>query len=129
MARRNTLVLLSIISLLLVLSLACKQAGEIITPAEATQRYEATQAASVEEVVGDAEGAEFLGGDSAKLVGQGYLVGLFNIVGETVAFSFATRGDTVTVIGSVVYEDGIWYKVQTLAGSGWLPAENLAPVQ
>jgi hypothetical protein len=28
----------------------------------------------------------------------------------------------------MIYEDRIWYKVETLAGDGWLPADSLDPV-
>ncbi len=121
--------ILAAISALFILSVACKESGEIITPAEATQRYEATQSAGQSEVVGDAEGAEYLAGDEAILTGTAYLVGLYSNPGDVSAVSFATRGDTITVEGSMYYEGEIWYRVQTIAGSGWLPVENLKPLE
>jgi hypothetical protein len=129
MKRKNFIYILSALSVLFILSLACKQSGEIITPAEATQRYVATQDAGQSGVVGDAEGAVFPAGSEALLVGQGYLVGLYSNPGDGSAVSFATRGDKITVEGSENFEGTIWYRVETIAGSGWLPADNLAPVE
>ena len=115
--------------LLFVITLACKQSGDIITPAQATQRYEATEAASSGEATGDAVGATYLAGSRAILNSNTYLVGLYSIAGDAVAFSFATRGDEVTVTGSLDIDGTIWYKVETNAGSGWLPEVNLEPVE
>ncbi|MFL7813098.1 MAG: hypothetical protein ACK2TT_00840 [Anaerolineales bacterium] len=129
MKRKNLIYILLALSSLFILSLACSQAGEIITPAEATQRYEATQSASESGVVGDAEGAEYLEGEEAILVGQGYLVGLYSNPGDESAVSFATRGDQITVEGSELYEGEVWYRVETIAGSGWVQADSLAPME
>ncbi len=125
MERRNLLIILSVLSLLFIFSLACKYSGEIITPAEATQRYEATQAADTGDVVVQAEGAAFSLGDKASLTSEGYLVGLYQEAGGRTAFSFATRGDVITIAGSAEIEGEFWYKIESTAGNGWLPAENL----
>lgn len=106
------------------ITLACKQSGEIISPAQATQRYEATQAASSGEVSGDAEGAIYLAGSEVTLTSESYIVTLFTSPGVESATSFSTRGDIVTVIGSVVFDGTIWYKVEGYAGSGWLTDVN-----
>jgi len=120
MKRKNLLVILTVVCLLFLLSMACKQSGEIITSAEATQRYEATQTAINENVVGQVEGASFAPGDSAILTSEGFLVGLYQEAGGKSAFSFATRGDEVTISGSVDIDGEIWYKVLSTAGEGWL---------
>jgi hypothetical protein len=111
---------------LLVITLACKQSGEIITPAQATQHYEATQAASSGEVSGDVEGAIYLAGSKVTLTAESYIVTLFSSPGVASATSFSTRGDEVTVIGSVVFDGTIWYKVEGYAGSGWLTDVNFS---
>ena len=129
MKRRNITIIMAILSLLFILSIACNQSGEIITPAEATQRFEATQAAAFGVASGDAENAKFPGGSKAVLTGKGYLVALYSNPGDIVVFSYATRGDEITVVGSLEYEGEIWYMIETLAGDGWTPEENLAPVE
>jgi hypothetical protein len=126
MMRKNPYYLLIIFSVLFVFSIACKQAGEIITPAEATQRYEATQAAKSGDVVVEAEGAVYSPGDTVQLVSEGHLVGLFQEPGGPSPFSFATRGDEVTITSSVNIDGVLWYQIDSIAGSGWLPETNFA---
>ncbi len=129
MERRKLTLILAVLSLLFIFSLACKQSGEIITPAEATQRYEATQtAAELGDVVTSVEGAEFAPGDRAVLTSAGHLVGLFKEADGKSPFSYATRGDEVTVTSAVEIEGVIWYQIDSTAGDGWLPETNLDPV-
>jgi uncharacterized lipoprotein YehR (DUF1307 family) len=129
MKNTRLFVLLAVVLLLLIASLACKQAGEIITPAEATQRYEGTQSAFVSDVTGDVEGAEFLAGTEATLASQEFLINIVRTPGETDAFAYGYRGDKVTVEGSSMLDGEIWYRVDTFSGSGWVPAKNLAPLE
>jgi hypothetical protein len=124
MKRKNLIYTLAALSALFILSLACRQSGEIITPAEATQRYEATQAAQTGDVVVVADGAVFQPGDKAVLASEGYLVGMYQEPGGRTPFSYATRGDEVTVGSSVDVDGVIWYEVRSVAGMGWLPASN-----
>ena len=111
--------------ILVVISIACSQSGEIISPALATQHHESTQSANTTEVSGDAEGAIYLAGSTAILTSNSYLVGLFSKAGDIVAFSFATRGDEITIIGSLEVNGVIWYKVETTAGDGFLTGVSL----
>lgn len=129
MKRKNLTLILAALSALFILSLACKQAGEIITPAEATQRYEATQAAKTGDVVVVAEGAVFKPGDKAVLASEGYLVGMYPEPGGRAPFSYATRGDEVIIASSVDIDGVIWYQLQSVAGNGWLPESNFEPVE
>jgi hypothetical protein len=124
MKRKNLIYILAAVSVIILLSLACKQSGEIITPAEATQRYEATQGAQIGDVVVIAEGAVFNPGDKAVLESEGYLVGMFQQPGGRTPFSYATRGDEVTIRSSVDVDGEIWYEIESIAGEGWLPASN-----
>ncbi len=126
--KKISLVVISIL-ILFASSIACNQSGEIISPALATQRFEATQVAAAGDASSDAEGAKFLGGAKAELIGEAYLVALYQKAGETVSVSFATRGDVITVVGSVVFEDIVWYKIESLAGSYWLPETNLLAIE
>jgi hypothetical protein len=126
MKRRNVFIILSVFSLLFIVSLACKQSGDIVTPPEATQRFEATQAARTGDIVIEAEGAVFAPGDTAVLTSEGHLVGLFKEAGGKNPFSFATRGDEVNVTSSVDIDGELWYKIESTAGNGWLPGSNLA---
>ncbi len=124
---KRSIYILAAVSLLIVVSLACQSAGEIISVAEATQRYEATQAVLSGNVSGDAEGALFTSGEKAFLIGDAYLIALYQQAGETVSISFATRGDEITILGSVLFEGEVWYKIESLAGSYWLPETSLEP--
>lgn len=126
MNRRPILLLLFSVALSLLISMACKQSGEIITPAEATQRFEGTQAVLRDDIVTDAEGAAFSLGSEVELVGQGFLVGLYQNAGDHNTISYATRGDIVKIVSSTDFNGEIWYKVETKAGNGWLPEGNLA---
>jgi len=129
MKKSNFFLILGILCLLFIFSIACKQSGEIITPAEATQRYVETQAADIEDVAGDVTGAVFSPGATAQLTATAYLVGIFKNAGDNVAITYATRGDQVTVVGSIELGDEIWYKIETTAGDGWVPEENLEAVE
>ena len=125
MKRKNLLVILTVVCVLFLLSMACKQSGEIITSAEATQRYEATQAADPGDVIVELEGAAFGLGDVVNLASAGHLVGLYREAGARTVFSYATRGDEVTVVSSADFEGETWYKIESTAGDGWLPETNL----
>lgn len=126
MKKRNLLIILAVFSLLFIFSIACKQSGEIISPAEATQRFDATQAARTGDVVIEAEGALFAPGDTAILASEGHLVGLYMEAGGKNPFSFATRGDEVNITSSIDIDGELWYKIESTAGNGWLPGTNLA---
>ena len=125
MKSRPVLLLLFSISLLLLISMACKQSGEIITPAEATQRYEGTQAVLRDDTVTEVEGSLFSVGSEVELTGDGFLVGLYHAAGDQNTISYATRGDLVTILSAVDFDGDTWYKVETTAGNGWLPEEFL----
>ncbi len=129
MQKRNLFSVLFFLILLFLISIACKQSGEILTPAEATQRYEGTQAAGTGEIDSELEGVDFPNGSTAILTEQGLLVALYQQPSEKNPFSFATRGDQVEVVGSMEYEGEIWYKIESSAGDGWLPEGNLLPVE
>ena len=109
---------------LLLAALACKQSGEIITSAEATQRAIPTVTPTQE--ILEAEGAEFVPGDEIILAGKGFLVSVHASPGDPSALSHAARGDAGVIISSQLYNDEVWYQVSSVAGDGWVPADSVA---
>jgi hypothetical protein len=117
------------IGLLVLASLACSQAGEILSPEEATaQAIEASKPKVVvtADVVG---GADFEPGDEIEFVGAGYLVPLRKNPGDRSAYSHAGRGDLGVVLGSQVVDGEIWYQVDGPSGEGWVQAKDLEAVE
>jgi hypothetical protein len=124
---RATLGILCAIGLMLVASLACEQAGEILSPAEATQRAVATAEAFAEyESGGETELKE---GDTVQFMTVSYLVLLRAEPGSDVTTVQSQRGLKGTVLGSQIYEDEVWYLIDTMGGQGWLPADSLEYVE
>lgn len=119
--------LLFFIGLLVIVSLACEEAGDILTPEEATARAQEGVFRPDEEG-GSAEGAEFEPGSSAAIVGSGFLINLVDAPGGRIAGSQA-RGSTVEIIESAEFEGEIWYHVDSETGDGWLRAENLEAIE
>ena len=124
MKARTTI--LWLVGLLVLASLACSQAGEILTPEEATARAEA----AFGPVIGsdDAVNAEFKVGDQATLAGKGFLVNLMDEPGGKISGG-QERGAEVEVTSSAVYEGEIWYRVKANTGEGWIKAANLEPLE
>ena len=111
------------IGLLLLASLACNQAGEILTPAEATARAapSPTPTRPVEESESEGEGAPA----GIQLVGKLYLVSLMDGPGSTHMIAGQERGVDVVIIGAAEHEGESWYEIDAPTGEGWVPAENL----
>lgn len=106
--------------LFLLVGLACAQAGEILTPAEATER---AQADVVTGGSSDVEG-EFAVGDTATLTGRNFLVNLVDSPGGRIVAG-QERGATVTIEGIGELEGEIWYQITGGTGTGWVRASNL----
>jgi hypothetical protein len=113
------------LGLMVLISLACTQSGEILTPAEATQRVQATEDAKIVEIDQQAETAELSNGDTFEFVGKGFLVSLYAEPGARTAYSHASRGDEGVVISSEVLDGVVWYQVDSGAGEGWVPEESV----
>jgi hypothetical protein len=117
------------IGLLVLASLACSQAGEILSPEEATaQAIEASKPKVVvtADVVG---GTDFAPGDEIEFVGAGYLVPLKKNPGDRSAYSHAGRGDLGVVLSSQVVDGEVWYQVDGPSGKGWVQTENLKALE
>lgn len=127
--KRLLMVLIMSISLVLLVSLACTQSGEILSPAEATQRVRATEDAKIQEIAGQAEEAELYNGDSFVFAGSGSLISLYSEPGARSAFSHASQGEEGVVISSKSVDGDIWYLVEGGAGKGWVPEENVKALE
>lgn len=118
------------IGLLLLASLACAQAGEILSPAEATARAEEARSPTRPAVTPEsAGGAEFQPGDSVKFISTGNIVPLMRNPGDSSAFVRASAGDTATVLGSQEVQGELWYQVNGASGEGWVEAKYLGAVE
>ena len=124
MKKTARLSLFLMFGVLLLAALACKQSGQIITAAEATQRAIPTVTATQE--ILEVEGAEFSPGDEVVFAGKGYLISVHAEPGASLALSHAARGDAGVIISSQLYDGEIWYQVKSVAGDGWVPADSLA---
>jgi hypothetical protein len=114
------------IALLVLASLACEQAGEVLTEEEATARAE--EGIFRPEEGSEAAGATLQNGDMATIVGSGFLINLVDTPGGRIAGS-QSRGSTVEILGSAVFEEEVWYQVSSATGPGWLKAESLEAVE
>ncbi len=123
--RKGQRSLLWFISLLLAAGLACAQAGEVLTPEEATER---ARNPLVTDGDSDIEG-DFAIGERATLVGEGFLINLLDRPAGRIAGGQA-RGATVTIEQVGEAEDGeIWYRISSSGSGGWVRGENLEPIE
>lgn len=121
----KTLVLM--IGVLVLTSLACSQAGEILTPAEATAR--AIEVAPVFTTGSSSvEGGVFEAGQTAVLTDRSFLVNMYDGPGGKVSAG-QERGAEVTVLEVSMEGDVIWYKIEAATGEGWVPATSLKALE
>jgi hypothetical protein len=107
-------------------ALACAQAGEIFSDAEATQRAIPT-ATEVVDLSGE---AEYQIGEEVQIFGGtfGALVPLYGEPGGRFFTSQVPNGSLVSVLELGLADTGeIWYEVEGNAGRGWIRAANLIP--
>ncbi len=128
MKARTVLWLLA--GLLILAGLACSQAGEILTPAEATARAKAVEAQNqfTSDDSGAASGGAFVVGDTATLIGRSFLVNLYDAPGGRIAAG-QERGTVIIILESTTYKNEPWYKIEAPTGEGWVSAANLEPVE
>lgn len=113
-----------IIAMLVLASLACSQAGQILTPEEATA---IAQGAIPGANPSDSETQEgqFEVNQVVNFIGTGFLVPIMREPGDRMAYSNAARGQTATIKGSREVDGEVWYQVTSAAGNGWVAAKNL----
>lgn len=128
MKSRTSIVLA--ITVLILSTLACEQAGEILTPEEATQR--AQTAIDVEEAetrVPELAETDIKIGESVRFTSTEFLVLLKREPGAALIAVQSDRTSTGTVIDSALYEGEVWYEIEIAgSGAGWLPAEAVESI-
>lgn len=117
--------LIWLIVLLIAASLACAQAGEVMTPQEATARAE--EALSRPDREGSTAG-EFQPGDTAALTGRSFLVNIMDTPAGRISAG-QERGAVVTVLQATEVEGDIWYQIEAPTGSGWVRYDSLEAVE
>lgn len=121
--------LLWLIGLLALAALACAQAGEILTPEEATARAAAPQSGGGSGDIESIETDAFQPGDQATLVGRGFLINLYDAPGGRISAG-QERGATVEIITAAADAEGdVWYQISAPTGEGWVPATDLEPIE
>lgn len=120
---RGRVALLWFISVLLLAGLACAQAGEVLSPEEATARaQEAIEADTKIDVESD-----FAIGDEATLTGASFLINIYSEPGGSIAAA-QERGVRVTVQRVVARDGNVWYQIEAPTGTGWVSADTLEPI-
>jgi hypothetical protein len=122
--RTTTLALILMVAILVLASLACQQAGEVLMPAEATERAENIASGPVAELV-TAENAEFFTGDKVELISEGTTIPIYSEPAGRAPYVHASHGSTGFVRESVDVEGEIWYRVESTAGNGWIHSEYI----
>lgn len=125
MIARNR-VLLGITALILA-ALGCAQAGEILTPAEATERVRLTAEADVISG-GEGEGV-FEVGEEVEITGSEFLIPLRDIPEPGPAVAHVPRGEFGTVLNFREVAGEMWYLVDSISGEGWLQVEYLKSLE
>ena len=125
--RMTRISLFLILGILFLTAMACKQAGEIVPDAVATERAIPTVAPTQD--VQEIAGADFEEGDKVAFTGKGYLIPFYKNPGDTIVLSHAARGDEGVIIGPTLFNDVIWFEVDRVAGRGWIAGEFLEPVE
>ncbi|HSM58324.1 MAG TPA: GW dipeptide domain-containing protein [Candidatus Sulfomarinibacteraceae bacterium] len=122
-ATKSWLAGLWLISLLALAALACAQAGEVLTPEEATER---ARSPAANEDTAEGIGGDFGVGDTATLTGRSFLVNLLDAPAGRITAG-QERGVQVTIQQIVEEEGELWYRVEAPGGRGWVRVDNLEP--
>ncbi len=117
-----------LVGLLILAGLACSQAGEVLSPVEATARADEAAAQNKFTSDGASTSGAFEVGDAATLTGRSLLVNLYDAPRGKISAG-QERGTAVTILESTLYQDTIWYKIEAPTGDGWVAADNLEPVE
>ncbi len=130
---KNRTAIIWLIGLLALVSLACSQSGEILTPEEATAKAMQADVDAAEENEesdgGEVVSEDFSVGDSALLVGRGFLINLYDEPGGQISAG-QERGATVEVLGIELDNEGdLWYQIDAPTGVGWVPGDALEPLE
>jgi hypothetical protein len=124
--KRST-ALIWLITLLVLVSLACAESGEILSPEEATL------AAQEESLFRPSTGDSIVTtgpqvGDNVTTIGRGLIINLFNEPGGRISAGEA-RGSTVEIIDIAEFEGELWYHIDGAGAAGWVPVDNIEPIE
>jgi hypothetical protein len=120
---------------LLFASLACQQAGEVLSPAEATERAlpptrEVDPSTNGNTSEGEAEDTLFKAGDVVELIGDLPMVMIFREANRSTLMGTALSGSQVTVVDVLVEHDTVWYYITGLdTGDVWVEEESMLLVE
>ncbi len=119
--------LLWLIGLVVLVTLACAQSGEILSPEEATAAAKEAEEGPREVTGGNivTEGPQI--GQAAVLIGKGVIVNFFNSPGGKISGG-AGRDSKITILDLAEYEGELWYLVNSSAGDGWVRQNNIEAV-
>jgi hypothetical protein len=120
--------ILGLIGLFVLVSLACAQAGQIVSPEEATviaqqDRGDIRQAG--EGPVLEAAGLQI--GDTAILIGRGFLINLYSEPGGRISAG-QERGAEVAILDIAFLDERLWYLIDAPTGEGWVPGDSLEAI-
>lgn len=118
----------AVIGVLVLATLACARAGEILPDAEATRRALPTATP----VLDLSDEAEYQIGETVSMLGGnfGALVPLYGQPGANFFTSQIRHGTIVVILELGLDEDGVvWYLVEGQAGSGWIWGEHIGPIE
>ena len=128
MKSRTSIVLA--VSVLLLSVLACSQAGEVVTPEEATRR--AQDVIDIEEAatsLPELADTDIEIGETVRFVTNDFLVLLKREPGAALIAVQSDRGATGTVVDSALHEGEVWYEIELAgSGSGWLPENTVESI-
>ena len=112
------------VAALLLATLACNQAGEVLSPEEATQyAVEAAVVTAVPTVVSSETGIQV--GDRVRFASRDYLVLMRRDPGSSLIAVQSERGASGTVLNSQDVDGVAWYQVETSGGVGWVKGDIL----
>ncbi|MCO5187372.1 MAG: SH3 domain-containing protein [Anaerolineae bacterium] len=113
-----------LIALLVLTALACSQAGEILTPEEATARALPTATPTL---TADESATTYAIGDvvTIKDPGGGFLVLFVAEPGTSTVSGQAPRGDQVEIIEVTLVNGVEWYQIQSPGGVGWISLDHI----
>jgi hypothetical protein len=112
---------------LVIAVMACSQAGEVLTPEDATQRaITAADVTAVPTVSSSESGIQV--GDRVRFASKEYLVLMKRDPGSPLIAVQSERGASGTVLNSQDVDGADWYQVETIGGIGWVPGNILEVV-
>ena len=113
------------------ISLACAQAGQIVSPEEATVIAQQNRGGGVRQA-GEGPELETTGlqiGDTvtAILSGRGFLINLYSEPGGRISAG-QERGVEVEVLDIAFLDERLWYLIDAPTGEGWVPEDSLEAI-